>query len=63
MTSRQAKHQAKQRLEGAVTISVTFRADEPEAAQWAELVKEKGGPKEAMKTLLYHLDNLVFYSY
>ena len=52
MTTRQAKHQAKQRLEGAVTISVTFRAEEHECAKWAFLVKEHGGPKEAMRHLL-----------
>jgi riboflavin biosynthesis pyrimidine reductase len=52
MTSRQAKHQAKQRADGAVTISVTFRADEPEAAHWAKLVEQEGGPKAAIKFLL-----------
>jgi hypothetical protein len=54
MTSRQAKHQAKQRADGAVTIAVTFRADEPEAAQWVEWVKYAGGPKAAIK---WFLDN------
>jgi hypothetical protein len=55
MTSRQAKHQAKQRADGAVTIAVTFRADEPEAAMWFETIKKRGGPKAALKWLLiYH---------
>ena len=52
MTTRQAKHQAKQRLEGAVKIDVTFRADEPEAAQWAYFVNLCGGPKEAARHLI-----------
>ena len=52
MTTRQAKHNAKRRLEGAVTIAVTFRADEPEAAQWRQLVEVHGGPKQAMRHLL-----------
>ena len=55
MTSRQAKYQAKQRADGAVTISVTFRADEPEAKMWLETIKKRGGPKSALKWLLiYH---------
>ena len=49
MTTRQAKHNAKRRLEGAVTIAVTFRANEPEAAQWEKLIEQKGGPKKAMQ--------------
>ena len=52
MTTRQAKHNAKRRLEGAVTIAVTFRADEPEAAQWAYYVNLCGGPKEAARHLI-----------
>lgn len=52
MTTRQAKHNAKRRLEGAVTIAVTFRADEPEAAQWSYFVSLCGGPKEAMRHLI-----------
>lgn len=52
MTTRQAKHNAKRRLEGAVTIAVTFRADEHECAKWAFLVKQHGGPKQAMRHLL-----------
>lgn len=60
MTSRQARHQAKQRQNGAVTISVTFRADEPEAEQWAKLVEQEGGPKAAIKRLLYLNDNPVY---
>ena len=52
MTTRQAKHNAKRRSEGAVTISVTFRADEPEAAQWTQLVEREGGPKKAMQFAL-----------
>jgi hypothetical protein len=51
MTSRQAKHQAKQRADGAVTIAVTFRADEPEAEVWKELVQWFGSPKKAMSEL------------
>jgi hypothetical protein len=61
MTSRQAKHQAKQRADGAVTISVTFRADEPEVAIWRNLLRQKGGPKDAIKYLLDLEDNLVLY--
>jgi hypothetical protein len=49
MTTRQAKHNAKRRLEGAVTISVTFRADEPGAAQWAKLLENHKGPKQAIQ--------------
>ena len=52
MTTRQAKHQAKQRREGAVKIDVTFKADEPEAAQWAYFVSLWGGPKEAARHLI-----------
>jgi hypothetical protein len=51
MTSRQAIHQAKRRSQGAVTINVTFRADEPEAEAWGRLSAYLG-PKEAMKRLL-----------
>ena len=51
MTSRQAKHQAKQRAEGAIGISVTFRADEPEGDAWRRL-SSCHGPKEAMRRLL-----------
>jgi hypothetical protein len=52
MTSRQAKHQAKQRADGAVTIAVTFRANEPEAEQWEYYSNLCGGRKEALKWLL-----------
>jgi hypothetical protein len=52
MTTRQAKHNAKRRSEGAVTIAVTFRANEPEAAQWEYYSNLCGGRKEALKWLL-----------
>lgn len=52
MSTRQAKHNAKRRSEGAVTIAVTFRANEPEAEQWAYFVSLCGGPKEAMRHLI-----------
>lgn len=48
----QAKHNAKRRSEGAVTINVMFRADEPEAAQWSYYVGLCGGPKEAARHLI-----------
>jgi len=51
MTSRQAKHNAKRRSEGAVIIAVTFRVDEPEAAQWEYYSNLCGGRKEALKWL------------
>jgi len=52
MTSRQAKHQAKQRANGAIGISVTFRADEPESGQLLYYISLCGGPKEALRHLI-----------
>jgi hypothetical protein len=57
MTSRQAKHQAKQRADGAVTIAVTFRADEPEGKSWKEWVRYYGSPKKALAALIEKMDN------
>jgi hypothetical protein len=62
MISRQAKHQAKRRADGAVTIAVTFRADEIEARLWKSVLEleGKGSPKQALKHLLWLYDNPVY---
>jgi hypothetical protein len=52
MTTRQARHNAKRRSEGAAVIAVEFRADEPEAQVWKELVQWFGSPKKAMSELI-----------
>jgi hypothetical protein len=52
MTTRQAKYNAKRRSEGAAVIAVEFRADEPEAQVWKELVQWFGSPKKAMSELI-----------
>jgi hypothetical protein len=52
MTTRQAKHNAKRRSEGATVIAIQFRADEPEAQVWKELVQWFGSPKKAMSELI-----------
>jgi hypothetical protein len=51
-TSRQARYNAKRRLEGATIIAIQFRADEPEAQVWKELVQWFGSPKKAMSELI-----------
>jgi hypothetical protein len=52
LTSRQAKHQAKRRSEGGVSITVMLLPNEPETKLWFDLVEKVGSPKLAFKYLL-----------
>ena len=52
MTSRQAKHQAKRRAEGGLSISIQFRVEEPETKAWLRLAEVCGGNKRALSHLL-----------
>jgi hypothetical protein len=52
MTSRQAKHQAKRRSEGGVSITVTLLPNEPELQLWFDVLAISNGPKDAIKRLL-----------
>ena len=57
MTSRQAKHQAKKRAEGAVNVQVVLLPDEPETKAWLDLVEQVGSAKLALKMLLGQMAN------
>jgi hypothetical protein len=52
MTTRQAKHQAKRRAEGGVSITIALLPNEPETKLWFDLVEKVGSPKLAFKYLL-----------
>jgi hypothetical protein len=52
MTSRQAKHQAKRRAEGGVSITVVLHPNEPELQLWFDVLAISNGPKDALKKLL-----------
>jgi hypothetical protein len=52
MTSRQAKHQAKRRANGTVSITVALYPNEPEFQLWFDVLAISNGPKDALKKLL-----------